>query len=83
MVVAMMWWDDGAASSLGTWALMTVMMLVVFGGLVALVIWIARSAAPGPTTPTAPTPEQLLAQRFARGEIDENEFTRQRTLLRG
>jgi putative membrane protein len=79
----MMWADGGAASSLGTWALMTVMMLVLFGGLVALVIWIARSAGPGPTTPTAPTPERLLAQRFARGEIDEHEFTRQRTLLRG
>ena len=80
----MMWWDDGGAWSTGTWALMTVTMVVVFGGLVALVIWLARSTVgPGQPTPAVRTPEQLLAERFARGEIDEREFTRQRALLRG
>jgi putative membrane protein len=80
----MMWWDDGGAWSTGTWVLMTVMMVVIFGGLVAFVIWMARSTVgPGAATPKDKDAEQLLAERFARGEIDEQEFTRQRALLRG
>ncbi|MCX4904015.1 SHOCT domain-containing protein [Streptomyces sp. NBC_00878] len=33
-------------------------------------------------TPAAPSPEQLLAQRFARGEIDEEEYRRRLAVLR-
>jgi putative membrane protein len=35
--------------------------------------------APGPATVT---PEQVLAERFARGEIDEEEFRQRRAALR-
>ncbi len=39
-----------------------------------------------PTPPSAPpasaTPEQLLAERFARGEIDEDEYRRRLEVLR-
>ncbi|MEU6537714.1 SHOCT domain-containing protein [Streptomyces sp. NPDC047000] len=41
--------------------------------------------APPPQHPpygTAPTPEQLLAERFARGEIDEDEYRRRLAVLR-
>jgi putative membrane protein len=30
---------------------------------------------------TAPTPQQILAQRFARGDIDEDEYTRRLQVL--
>jgi putative membrane protein len=33
--------------------------------------------------PRRPTPEQLLAERFARGELDENAYRRGLTVLRG
>lgn len=41
--------------------------------------------APPPERPpygTAPAPEQLLAERFARGEIDEDEYRRRLAVLR-
>ncbi|MFF9136712.1 SHOCT domain-containing protein [Streptomyces albogriseolus] len=52
-----------------------------------------RPAVPGPGphrrapahphthTPAGPSPEQLLAERFARGEIDEEEYQRRLTAL--
>ncbi len=38
-------------------------------------------AAPG-AGPGHPAPEQILAERFARGEIDEDEFHQRMTVLR-
>ncbi|TQJ92477.1 putative membrane protein [Streptomyces sp. SLBN-31] len=36
-----------------------------------------------PPTAPAPTAEQLLGERFARGEIDEDEYHRKLSVLRG
>jgi putative membrane protein len=53
-----------------------------------LVVWLVRSIGgnqPARQTPppsTTAKADQLLAERFARGEIDEDEFTRRRDLLR-
>ena len=42
------------------------------------------AAPPPPRTPASPgTPEQLLAERFARGEIDEEEYRHRLAVLRG
>ncbi len=52
----------------------------------AVVVLVRRSPVqPGPSaTPTAASgAEELLAQRFARGEIDEDEYRRRRDALRG
>lgn len=48
---------------------------------VALVRYLGRADA-GREPVTGTTAEQVLAERFARGEIDEDEFTRRRELLR-
>ena len=83
----MMGWDHGAWGA-GDWLLMSLMMVVFWGGLVALVVWLVRSSRDDrPQRPdTAPSPvqhaDEVLAERFARGEIDEEEFTRRRELLR-
>ena len=71
-----MWWYG---NGMGGWSVALMMIgtllpwaLVVLGG-VALLRHGARAqraATPGPR----PTPEQLLAERFARGEIDEQEY---------
>jgi putative membrane protein len=90
----MMWWDD-AGWNAGGWILMSLLMIVFWGGLVALVVWLVRGmrteqhSTPPPPPPapvTAPQTstaraDELLAERFARGEIDEHEFTRRRALL--
>ncbi|WP_240929293.1 SHOCT domain-containing protein [Streptomyces coryli] len=44
-----------------------------------------RADGPGPSTtlPSRHTAEQLLAERFARGEVDEDEYHRRLAVLRG
>ncbi|MEV7326011.1 SHOCT domain-containing protein [Streptomyces sp. NPDC093970] len=42
----------------------------------------AGSGAPATAPPTGPTPERVLAERFARGEIDEDEYRRRLSVLR-
>jgi len=38
---------------------------------------------PAGPPPAGPAPEQILAERYARGEIDEDEFRRRLAVLRG
>jgi putative membrane protein len=85
----MMGWNNEGWGA-GQWVAMSLMMLVFWLAVIALGVWLIRS-----TRRTARTPEsaiferatetdgaqRLLAERFARGEIDETEFTRSRTLL--
>lgn len=81
----MMWGYGGWGP--GEWILMTTMMIVFWGGLIALVVWLIRSVGANqhdgqtPTTSIA-NADQVLAERFARGEIGEDEFKRRRDLLR-
>ena len=79
----MMWWDHGGWGA-GEWLAMSLMMLVFWAALIALVLWLVRSfrtdQRSDTTAPTARA-DEVLAERFARGEIDEDEFTRRRELL--
>ncbi|WP_330318983.1 hypothetical protein [Streptomyces platensis] len=84
----------GAGARAG-WFGMAVMMVLVWAliivGIVALIRYFTgshRSHPSGPP-PSSTDPgwgsrraEDLLAERFARGEIDEGEYTRRLTLLR-
>ncbi len=85
----MMGWNNGSWG-IGQWVAMSLMMLVFWVAVIALGVWLVRSTRRTPRTPestlsdrvTEPDGAQrLLAERFARGEIDETEFTRSRTLL--
>lgn len=80
----MMNWDGGWGV-LG-WLGMSLMMIVVWGLPIALVIWAVRGSfhrdQPSVTTPPRPDAEQVLAERYARGEIDEGEFAHRREVLR-
>ena len=69
--------------------LVGVLIIVLFWGLVIAAIVLAirwliradrRGSHEGPTTPDA---LELLRQRYARGEIDEAEYERRRTVLKG
>ena len=85
-----MWWNDGGSGA-GTWFLMSLMMIVFWGGLIALAVWLVHSLRTDrnpaqPPPPSLPQPstaraDEVLAERFARGEIDEDEFKRRRALL--
>jgi hypothetical protein len=43
-VVPMMWWSDGGWGF--GWLLMSVMMVVFWGGLIAVAVWAVRSFSP-------------------------------------
>jgi len=73
----------------GTWFLMSVVMVLFVVALITAIVVAIRylgasdraSMAP-PHVYARPWPENLLAERFARGEIDEDEYRRRLSLLR-
>ncbi len=73
----MMYWNNGDMSGWG-YALMSISMIVFWALIIAGGVALFRSAArpqPFDNHPTVRlTPEQLLAERFARGEIDQQEY---------
>lgn len=81
----MMWWNQMGMNG-GQWVAMSLTMLVAWSLPIALVVWLVRRGGGGrlPTgSPLDPDrAEDLLGQRFARGEIDEAQFTRARIVLR-
>ena len=63
--------------------------LVVTVGFFGLIAWAVvaltrRPDQPAASTPAAmrPGPDEVLAERFARGEIDADEYEQRRTVLR-
>ena len=80
----MMGWNGGWG--VGGWLVMSLMMIVVFGLPIALVVWAVWSSShrdqPTVKAPPQPDADQVLAERYARGEIDETEFSHRREILR-
>jgi putative membrane protein len=76
----MMWgagWDN--------WILGFVMMVLFWGGLVALVVFALRSHDTGKRGDSSqdrhPDAREILEERFARGEISADEFEQRRHVL--
>src|SRR6266487_2879348 len=78
-VIVMMWFGWGSGSWV-SWLVMSLMMLVFWGGLVALIVWAVRGFARPPES-SKPDPLAILEERFARGEIDADELESRRTAL--
>ncbi|MGI8415507.1 MAG: SHOCT domain-containing protein [Nakamurella sp.] len=83
----MMWWNHGAWGA-GDWFAMSFMMIVFWALLIALIGWLIRSGRRGRdstaglgTRSVTPRADEVLAERFAHGEIDADEFGRRRALL--
>ena len=68
----------------GGWVVMTVAMVVLFAVVIAAVVVAVRSVGGGtrPVAPLGRTPQDVLADRFARGEVDDEEYHRRMALLR-
>ena len=78
MPAQMMDWDRGHHDGFGWgWVLMVIMLLV----LVALTVLVVRHFA-DTRRGSRRAADDVLAERFARGEIDEEEFRRRRAALR-
>jgi putative membrane protein len=91
-MMTMMYWYGSGMSGWG-YALMTVSMILFWGavivGVVSLVRYFGRSSQPPAAPPPSqspespPSPERLLAERFARGEINQEEYQQRLAVLRG
>lgn len=74
--------------SAGDWVWMALVMVVFWGLVVAGIVWLVRraggAAAPiePPDSGQGPTAQQILDERYARGEISEEEYRHRRDLLR-
>jgi putative membrane protein len=74
----MVWHDSWGY---GQWIGMSLMMVLFWVVVVGLVVWVVRSTRPVDSSEAPRSPYDILAERFARGEIDEDEFTRRRDLI--
>jgi len=85
-----MYYEHGNGWGGGHWIAMIVMMVLFWSVIAAVAIAVMRSGswsrrdAPPPSEPSDPTrhAERILHERFARGEIDEAEYTRRHDLLK-
>ncbi|MEU8547672.1 SHOCT domain-containing protein [Streptomyces roseoverticillatus] len=86
----MFWYDHGV----GGWGLfaMTVSMIVFWALIIIVAVLLFRALARPPRDgrpagwqkgPATTNAEQILAERYARGEIDEEEYARRLATLRG
>ena len=84
--MALMMYGDGWGWS--GWLVMTAVMVLLWAMVItAAVVGIrylagARNSTPHAPDSTRPRPEDLLAERFARGEIDSDEYQSRVALLR-
>ena len=74
-------WNDGMGG--GNWWWMVIMMFAILGGLIWIGITLIRHGNHNPQlqSPVAPsimppkqTPQEVLAERLARGEIDPDDY---------
>ena len=73
----MMWWSDNSGWS---WIWMTLMMILFWGFIAFAVVAVVRALGAQDRNATARgstrSPEDVLAEHFARGDIDGDEYRR-------
>ena len=68
----------------GGWVGGFLMMALFWGGLALVAYLLVRTTRPGSTTPSEPAKGlDILAERFARGEITAEEFKERRSVIEG
>lgn len=65
------------------WVFMLIFWALIILGIAALVKWLMGSSTGGTSGPREKTPLDLLKERYARGEIDQEEFERKKRDLSG
>ena len=80
----MMWWGGGWYGMIFGPLIMILVLALVIVAVVLLVRWAGGpwpGAAPSQHMPPGRTPLDILRERFARGEIDKDEFEERRRVL--
>lgn len=76
----------GGSSGIAGWIAMAVLMVLFWGGVVAVILFFVRNPRSGERMngahPLHHDAERILNERFARGEIDETEYVARRAALR-
>ena len=65
------------------WVFMLLFWALIIFGIVAVVRWLIGSSTGGTGSTREKTPLDLLKERYARGEIDQEEFERKKRDLSG
>lgn len=79
----MMWWGGGWYGMIFGPLIMILVLAVIIAAVVLLVRWLG-GPWPGvgsPPPPPSRTPLDILKERFARGEIDKDEYEERRRIL--
>ena len=80
----MMWWGGGWYGMIFGPLIMILVLAVVIAAAVLLVRWAGGQwpgTGPSQSVPAGRTPLHILKERFARGEIDQDEFEKRRRVL--
>lgn len=93
-----MMWDGTGGMGMGTWGVLMVIFWTLFLALIVVgIVLVVRATSPGsggtappahsapgayPAYPAGSRAHQILDERFARGEIDEEEYRRRKDVLR-
>jgi len=83
VLLAQMYDGGGDHMDGGWWWVMGIGFLILLAVLVGVVVmFVTRHSGPSPSTSGGRSPEDVLAERYARGEIDDEEYRRRREALR-
>ncbi len=77
-------WHDGRNMGPWGWVFMAIMMIAFWGGVVTLAVWALRrphESEHQPQTPQHGPALRILSERFARGEIDVDEYHHRRDVI--
>jgi putative membrane protein len=74
------WYQDGVGW--GGWLVMTIAMIAFWALVVLAVVALFRGSTNGRDSTSDHDPMDILDQRFARGEIDEDEYHARAAVLR-
>ena len=74
------WFHDGMGW--GGWLVMLLSMVAFWALVVWVVVALFRDTRPGDAVQAHHTPQHILEERFARGEIDETEYRARTGVLR-
>ena len=81
-------WGEGGGGGWGAWVFMAIMMVMLFAVVAAVLYALlsprirAGDAATSPGAAGADDALRLLDERFARGDIEAEDYTKRRDLLR-